>query len=71
MELEEGVAEDVGMMSLGSSWSEAGGVVVEDRFDKEGRAPRVVGGEGLGFGVHVLPVSDGSIAENKVRQQIR
>lgn len=67
MELED-VVEDAGIVILGLGWSEVGVVGVEDELDMERLALSVVGDERLGFGVDELPVSDGSMTENTVRQ---
>lgn len=69
-EEDEGVVGGVGMVSLGLERSEVGAVGVEDELEEERPGLRVAGGEGLGFGVAGLPVSDGSMAENDIRQQI-
>lgn len=66
-EEDEGVVGGVGMVSLGLEWSEVGAVVVEDEPVEERPGLRVAGEEGLGFGE---PVSDGSMAEKDIRQQI-
>lgn len=70
---DEGVVGGVGMVSLGLGQFEFGASGEEeedDELDKEGSGLRVEGVEGLGFGVAELPVSDGSIAEKHIGQQI-
>lgn len=70
---DEGVVGGVGMVSLGLGQFEFGASGEEeedDELDKEGPGLRVEGVEGLGFGVAELPVSDGSIAEKHIGQQI-
>lgn len=68
------VVGGVGMVSLGLGQFEfcASGEEEEedDELDKEGSGLRVEGDGGLGFGVAKLPVSDGSIAEKHIGQQI-
>lgn len=66
----EGVVRGFGMVSLGLGRSEVGAAVVEDELEEERPGLRMVGDEGLGFGVAGLPFSDGSMAENPIRQQI-
>lgn len=68
----EGVVEGVGMVSLGLGRSECGasGKEEDDELDKEGSGVRAEEDEGLGFGVAGLPISDGSIAEKHIGQQI-
>lgn len=66
----EGVAGGVGMVSLGFGRSEVDAVVVADGLGEERPALRVVGDEEMGFGADALPVSDGSMAENGIRQPV-
>lgn len=66
----EGVVRGFGMVSLGLGRSEVCAVVVEDELEEERPGLRMEGDEGLGFGVAGLPVSDRSMAENPIREQI-
>lgn len=68
---DEGVVGGIGMVSLGLGRSEVGAVVVEDELEEEGPGLRVEGDEGLGFGVAGLPVSDGSMAENRINKSVK